>query len=178
MRDLRGCSCFFVSVSITPNPLRIRPFRVARKHAGTGETPHRLVRYALSIGGAGGYSIFHGTIGGLSQKKWGVPQTENFGLHKGPLNRAKTCVGKFFPRGAMAERGKVAAMFVLPMRAFWVTRLAKRRNKKTTEVWFGGFLCVIPPGWVSAGWVSAPAGGSSHIPAWWKAGWIAKSWRW
>ena len=50
--------------------------------------------------------------------------------------------------------------------------------KKTTEVWFGGFLCVIPPGWASAGWVSAPAGGSSHIPAWWKAGWIAKSWRW
>ena len=57
MRDLRGCSCFFVSISITPNPLRIRPFRVARKHAGTGETPHRLVHYALSIGGEGG--IFH-----------------------------------------------------------------------------------------------------------------------
>lgn len=174
MRDLRGCSCFFVSISITPNPLRIRPFRVARKHAAQACPLCSVDRRR----GGGDIPFFMEPLGGLSQKKWGVPQTENFRLHKVPLNRAKTCVGKFFPRGAMAERGKVAAMFVLPMRAFWVTRLAKRRNKKTTEVWFGGFLCVIPPGWVSAGWVSAPAGGSSHIPAWWKAGWIAKSWRW
>lgn len=69
MRDLRGCSCFFVSVSITPNPLRIRPFRVAREHAGTGETPHRLVRYALSIGGEGGIPFSMEPWGGLSQKK-------------------------------------------------------------------------------------------------------------
>ena len=78
MRDLRGRSCFFVSISITPNPLRIRPFRVARKHAGTGETPHRLVRYALSIGGEGGYSIFHGTIGWPISKEMGRPADRKF----------------------------------------------------------------------------------------------------
>ena len=92
---------FFVSISITPNPLRIRPFRVARKHAGTGETPHRLVRYALSIGGEGDSPLFVKPAGGLFQALRDIPQAENFGLHKVPPDRVRKCLEKFSSKAAM-----------------------------------------------------------------------------